>query len=99
MNAKDRRKAIAERRIRELYRLALMHIHDKELSRYYISLMLGIRNHYKVKLSKEIKSYICKYCKLPLYPGVTASVRLVSSHGYLAYRCLSCNRERHIFYK
>ncbi len=66
--------------------------------RKYVKLMLKISTHYRVKMPDKIKESICKNCQSVLVPGLNAKVRLVSSHGYVAYSCNGCGFERHTFY-
>ncbi|HIH49870.1 MAG: ribonuclease P protein component 4 [Candidatus Micrarchaeaceae archaeon] len=90
---------IAEERIRILYDLAKKaYPDDPELSKSYTRIIKQISRHYKITLSKEIKTGICKNCGSVLIPGISASVRLVSSKKYASYKCLVCGAERHIPY-
>lgn len=90
---------IAEMRIGILYDLAKeAYAHDPELSRGYVRIIKQISRHYKITLPHEIKRGICKKCGSVLIPGTSASVRLVSSRHYSAYRCLGCGHEAHVHY-
>jgi len=91
-------KKIALERIEILFEEAKKIIkEDKELSRKYVERLLLIAKHYKVRLPKEIKNYICKKCKSVLIPGYNATVR-VTHKGYVVIKC-ECGEEKHIFLK
>lgn len=93
-------KEIAAERIPLLFGLALREARrDIGLSRGYIRTLKRISQHYKVHVPNDIDSRICGHCNTVLMPGLTATVRLVSSKGFVSYRCDSCGRERHVFYK
>ena len=93
-------KEIAAERIRILYDLAVGRVgKDTELSTEYVKTLRRISAHYKVGIPEDIKDRVCKRCNLVLIPGLTASVRLASSKGYLVYTCSRCKGENHIFYK
>jgi ribonuclease P protein subunit RPR2 len=93
-------KEIAAERIQILYDLAIGRIDiDAELSSEYVKTLRRISAHYKVGIPENIKDRICKKCNLVLIPGLTASVRLASSRGYVVYACKKCKSENHIFYK
>jgi ribonuclease P protein subunit RPR2 len=91
---------VAEARIGILYDLAKKtYASDPELSRSYTRMIKQISRHYKITLPHDIKRGICKKCGSVLIPGTSASVRLVSSKGYAAYRCVECGCETHVHYK
>ena len=93
-------KEIAAERIQILYNLAISQVgKDQELSAEYVKTLRRISAHYKVGIPGRIKDTVCKRCNLVLIPGLTASVRLASSKGYLVYTCRKCKGENHIFYK
>ncbi len=93
-------KEIAAERIQLLYNLAVGTVgRDADLSSEYVKTLRRISAHYKVGIPDRIKDTICKECNLVLVPGLTASVRLASSKGYLVYACKRCKKENHIFYK
>jgi ribonuclease P protein subunit RPR2 len=93
-------KEIAAERIQILYDLAAaMAGKDIALSSEYVKTLRRMGAHYRVGIPAEIKDRICKKCNLVLIPGLTASVRLASSKGYVVYTCNKCKGESHIFYK
>lgn len=71
---------------------------SKKLAGRYVSLAKKISSHYKVSMPRELKYRICRKCGNFLVPGLNCSVRVASSHGYVAYVC-ECGEERHVFYK
>ncbi len=89
-------KELAGARIERLFSLAnRVFAKDPELSKRYIRLLVRMGTHYKVALPDEIKRGICKGCFSPLVVGVNVQTRIVSSHGYVATRCLGCGSETH----
>lgn len=71
---------------------------NPELSTKYIKLIEKLSMHYKVKVSPAIKNWICKKCHAIMMPGFNSTIRIVSSRGYVAYKCSTCGKEKHIFY-
>jgi ribonuclease P protein subunit RPR2 len=93
-------KEVAAERIEILYSLSLQTVKDEpELSRRYALLMKRISTHYKVSLPRNIKRSICRGCGTVLVPGVTSTVRLASSKGYVIHWCKGCGTEVHFPYK
>ncbi|MDE1857115.1 MAG: ribonuclease P [Candidatus Micrarchaeota archaeon] len=92
-------KQIAEERIVTLFGLAEKAApEDRKLSSKYVKYLRRIAAHYKVGMPKGIRDRICTRCNLVLVPGITSTVRIASSKGYVAYKCDSCGSERHIHY-
>lgn len=90
---------IAEERISILYGLAEQKIVTApELSHRYVSTLRKISSHYKISIPKKLRNTICTHCSVIMSPGINAQVRIVSSKGYIAYKCNSCGREKHIHY-
>lgn len=71
---------------------------SRALARRYVGLAGKISTHYRVKIPKALKSRICKKCGSFLVPGINCKVRVVSSHGYVAYAC-DCGSEVHVHYR
>ena len=71
---------------------------SKKLAKRYVDLARKISSHYQVSIPKGLKYRICRGCGNFLVPGLNCSVRVASSHGYVAYVC-ECGEERHVFYK
>ncbi|MGC9203592.1 MAG: ribonuclease P protein component 4 [Thermoplasmata archaeon] len=82
----------AEIWIRDLLALARrMEIEDNyDLERRYVSLVLEISKHYKVKIPE--KRFICKNCKIILIPGKNSTVRI--KKGRVNIKCLRCGNIR-----
>ncbi len=85
---------LAIQRIRWLYKLSINAIkrNDKELARRYVDLILSISRKANVRLPRLVKRSICRNCKIPLIPGVTARVRLKSDgkSSWVIIKCLEC---------
>ncbi|MGC9190892.1 MAG: ribonuclease P protein component 4 [Candidatus Micrarchaeia archaeon] len=95
---------IAAERIEILFDLALnelsRHSDDSNtLSRSYASKIARISAHYRVKIPKRVEQGICNKCHFVLMPGLNATVKVVSTHSYVAIKCGNCGAEKHIFYK
>jgi ribonuclease P protein subunit RPR2 len=72
---------------------------DPALSMRYVRLLREIAAHYRVGMPGRMRDRLCRGCGSLMVPGLNASVRLVSSKGFVAYRCSGCGRERHVFYR
>ncbi len=96
---KDLIKSIALERIEILFDSA-ERISDQnaDLSKKYVSTLRKISSHYKVTIPKKMRDRICTNCDLVLVPGLNCTVRMVSSHRYMAYKCKNCGKESHIHY-
>lgn len=103
MTLKDRRalvNGIAKERIEILFGLAESALpKDKDLAGSYVYILNKIRTHYKVNVPPRIKNRICGGCSSLLLPGLNCRVIVVSSGGYLTYRCLACGTDNHIRYR
>ncbi|MFI5412319.1 MAG: ribonuclease P protein component 4 [Candidatus Micrarchaeales archaeon] len=98
-NKKTLVKKIASERIEILFGLADSTIkNDPELSGRYVRSLRKIISHYKVKAPKKINNSICTRCNILLSPGLTSTVRVVSSKRYIAYKCNKCGKEIHVRY-
>ena len=99
----DRRELVqkvAAERIEILFGLAEKKAgNDSALSHRYVLMLKRIAAHYRVGLPKNIRNGICAKCNQVLVPGLNSTVRVVSSKGYMAYRCGTCGTEKHVFYK
>ncbi len=82
MTSKSRRllRDLAVQRINWLFKLSLYMVrrNNTELARRYVEILLAISRKANIRLPRSIKRNICKNCHIPLLPGVTASIRLVS---------------------
>ena len=98
-NKKNIIKEIAGERIALLFGFASKTIDsDGKQAGRYVKRMRYLSSHYKVQLPKRIRNGICKHCNEVLVPGLNASVRIVSSKGYVATRCTKCGKEIHVHY-
>lgn len=63
-----------------------------EESRLAVKQALEISKSTRVRMPRRLKRMLCKRCKAPLLPGLTATVRLRSAGGmsYLVVRCRLC---------
>lgn len=84
-------RAIAEERIRELFRQAdSMFSRSRKLADRYVELARKISMKYKVRIPRQLKRRFCKHCHCYLKPGVNCRVRIAK--GRVIYYCLSCKR-------
>jgi len=85
-------KAIALRRIRRLFELALAVVKEEpELADRYAELARRIAMRARVRLPPEYKRLICKRCKRLIVPGLTCRVRLQPRREpHVAITCLRC---------
>ncbi|XP_046739555.1 ribonuclease P protein subunit p21 isoform X2 [Diprion similis] len=85
-------------RMNYLYQAShLMAIQSKNpvAASYYGNIMLGCAKKAVLRMSPDVKRTICKRCQLPLIPGDTARVRLVSKPMKLVkWTCLTCGATR-----
>lgn len=68
-----------------------------QLAKRYAMLAKRIAVHYNLH-DKQIKNSICKGCKVPLLPDLTAVVVVSSSKRQIIYTCKFCGRESKIKY-
>ena len=85
-------KAIALRRIRRLFELALQVVKtEPELADRYAEIARRIAMRARVKIPPEYKRLICKRCKRLIVPGLTCRVRLQPRREpHIAITCLRC---------
>ena len=85
-------KAIALRRIRRLFQLALKVVKEEpDLADRYAELARRIAMRARVKIPPEYKRLICKRCKRFIVPGLTCRVRLQPRREpHIAITCLRC---------
>ena len=65
---------------------------DPALSKAYISTLIRISEHYHVRIPAEIRSHMCKRCKMPLLPGYNASIRIIAAQRRKISKCSACGR-------
>ncbi len=98
-NKKDIVKKIALERIGILFDKAEITADaDRARSKRYVSSLRKISSHYKVTIPKRMRDRICTKCEVVLVPGLNCSIRVVSSHRYVAYKCSACGGEAHVHY-
>ncbi len=96
MASKSRRllRDLAIQRINWLFKLSLDMVrrNNVELARRYVEILLAISHKANIRLPRTIKRSICKNCHIPLLPGVTASIRLVSDGktSRIVVKCKYC---------
>ncbi len=85
-------KAIALRRIRRLFELALKVVREEpDLADRYAELARRIAMKARVRIPPEYKRLICKHCKRFIVPGLTCRVRLQPRREpHIAITCLRC---------
>jgi len=89
-------RAIALRRIRRLFQLALEVVREEpELADRYVEIARRIAMRARVRMPREFKRLICKGCKRFIVPGLTCRVRLQPRREpHIAITCLRCG---HVF--
>ncbi|HDI01569.1 MAG TPA: ribonuclease P [Candidatus Bathyarchaeota archaeon] len=89
-------RAIALRRIRRLFQLALeVAKQDLALADRYVEIARRIAMRARIRMPREYKRLICKGCKRLLLPGLTCRVRLQPRREpHVAITCLRCG---HVF--
>jgi len=94
-------KDIARQRIEVLFREAeSVFRRDPELANEYVRLALRIAKRARVRIPRECRYRVCKYCKSFLWPGVNAVVRIRQRRSpHVVIKCLVCGRIRRIPYK
>jgi len=81
---------ICRERMRILFKLASEELpRNPSRSRRYVELIKRISTKNRVRIPKDIKSFLCKQCNLPLIPLKTLKVR-IKKRKYVIYRCLNC---------
>jgi len=85
-------RAIALRRMRRLFELALQVVREEpELADRYVELARRIAMKARVRLPPEYKRLVCKRCKRFIVPGLTCRVRLQPRREpHIAITCLRC---------
>jgi len=85
---------IAKERIHILFKEAEKMVRkDRALANRYIKLARKIGMRYNVRLGKDLKRKVCKYCKAFLYPGVTSQTRV--KKGCVKVKCSHCGKTSH----
>ena len=87
-------KQIALQRIHSLFRLAREVIHeDPELAQHYVKIARKIAMGTKLRLPREYRHLVCRYCKSFILPGVNCRVRIQSRREpHVVITCLNCGK-------
>lgn len=96
MNADTRH--IARQRIQTLFRLANEAFdEDPLLAQRYVDLARRIAMGARVRLPKDCRRQVCRYCKSFILPGVSSRVRIRQEREpHVVITCLSCGKRMRI---
>ncbi len=85
---------LASQRIQYLFRLARETISEEpQLAQRYAEIARRIAMRTKLRLPKEYKRMICRYCKSFIYPGVNSRVRVQQKREpHMVITCLVCGK-------
>lgn len=85
---------IALERIQILFRLAdEVFQENPERAQRYVNLARRIAMRCRLKLPRELRRRICKYCKSLLRPGVNCRIRIRQRREpHVAVTCFNCGR-------
>lgn len=91
---KDEQKDIADERIRILFAAAEEAAHNKDLKQAdeYIEQIRKIAMKSNLKIPKEYKTKLCRYCYRYLLPPVTSRTRINSKQHRIEVKCLNCGK-------
>jgi len=91
-------KRIAMQRVQTLFRLAKETFHeDPSLAQRYVDMARKIAMAAKVRLPKEYRRQVCRYCKGFILPGVNCRVRIKQRREpHLVITCLNCGKQMRI---
>jgi len=91
-------KRIAMQRIRTLFHLAKETIHeDPALAQRYVNIARKVAMAAKVRLPREYRRQVCRYCKSFILPGVNCRVRTKQRREpHLVITCLKCGKQTRI---
>lgn len=94
-------KRIARERIEILLKEAEKAVKRGEikLANRYAKLAKLIGMRYTVRLTREQKRKLCKYCDAFLFPGITCKVKFDPKSKKLKIRCFNCGRIIRLPYK
>ncbi len=94
----DATKRIAIHRIQTLFSLARETFHeDPSLAQRYVDIARKIAMAAKVRLPREYRRQVCRYCKSFILPGVNCRVRVKQRREpHMAITCLNCGKQMRI---
>lgn len=85
---------LAKQRAMLLYSLAVESVREGKIERARSYVELGMRILMKARVRKPAyyRRWVCENCYAPLVPGLTATVRVKGTRGYILItrRCLLC---------
>ncbi len=89
---KKNQKTIAEKRIKQLFRLAEQNALSNKLnlSNRYVDLARKISMRYLVPIPSEFKRSFCKHCYQYMLPNVTCRIRI--NRGKIVFYCYKCKK-------
>jgi ribonuclease P protein subunit RPR2 len=88
-------KRIARQRIQTLFSLANGTINeDPSLAQHYVDMARRIAMAAKVRLPREYRHQVCRYCKSFILPGVNCRVRVKQRREpHVVITCLNCGKQ------
>lgn len=91
-------KRIAMQRIQTLFRLANEIFHeDPSLAQRYVKIARKIAMSAKIRLPKEYKRRVCRYCKSFILPCVNCRVRIKQRREpHMVITCVNCGKQMRI---
>ncbi len=91
-------KRIALQRIRTLFSLAGEIIHDDPvLAQRYVDVARKVAMAARVRLPREYRRQVCRYCKSFILPGVNCRVRIKQRReSHVVITCLNCGKQMRI---
>ncbi|MCK4474600.1 ribonuclease P [Candidatus Bathyarchaeota archaeon] len=91
-------KHVAMQRIQTLFRLAKETVHeDPALAQRYVEVARKIAMAASVRLPKEYRLQVCRYCESFILPGVNCRVRIKQRREpHLVITCLNCGKQMRI---
>ena len=67
-----------------------MALKNEKLSRRYVEMARRISERTKVKIPREVKTYLCKGCGIAMVLGHNARLRVHAGNSGIVITCLSC---------
>lgn len=92
---KNATKHIAIQHVRKLFHLARESIHeDPTLAQRYVNIARKVAMAARVRLPREYRRQVCRYCKSFILPGVNCRVRIKQRREpHVVITCLNCGRQ------
>jgi ribonuclease P protein subunit RPR2 len=91
-------KRVAMQRIKTLFRLAKETVHeDQALAQRYVEIARKIAMAASIRLPREYRLQVCRYCKSFILPGVNCRVRIKQRREpHLVMTCLNCGKRMRV---